>query len=126
MINEFRLQVILKDVAPLGQRPNLSHGLPREAGGRQKRLLGAQVGFSTSGPPASAWAVSVASRALVWETRHPPIGLGILCGWSQVPNFEHRRTGLCQKCARRGSPIVLTVSSEATPMRPSRVYRAEL
>jgi len=29
------------------------HGLPREAGGRQKRLLGAQVGLRNSGPPAS-------------------------------------------------------------------------
>ena len=29
------------------------HGLPREAGGRQKRLLGAQVGLRNSRPPAS-------------------------------------------------------------------------
>src|SRR5215470_18700387 len=30
-----------------------AHGLPREAGGRQKRLLGAYVGFPNSGPPSS-------------------------------------------------------------------------
>jgi len=36
-----------------------AHGLPREAGGRQKRLLETQVGLPNSGPPASTWVVSV-------------------------------------------------------------------
>ena len=31
-----------------------SHSLPREGGGRQKRLLGVHVGFPQSGPPSSA------------------------------------------------------------------------
>ena len=35
------------------------HGLSREAGGRQKRLRGAHVGFPNLGPPSSTWAVSV-------------------------------------------------------------------
>jgi len=40
-------------------RLNFPYGLPREAGGRQKRLLETHVEFPNSGPPASTWAVSV-------------------------------------------------------------------
>ena len=41
------------------QLSRMPHGLPREAGVRQKRLLGSGGIFLLLGPPSSAWAVSV-------------------------------------------------------------------
>ena len=54
---------------PLPSDPN---GLPREAGGRQKRLRGAYVGFPNSGPPSS----TCSHRQARWSPRRAQ-------GWSQ-------------------------------------------
>src|SRR5262249_32839713 len=82
------------------------HGLPREAAGRQKRLLGSGGIFLLLGPPSSAWAVSVSLTGTRLERSgfHPKVWESL--GWLQDPDIEHRRAGLCQKCVNRDGPIV--------------------
>src|SRR5262249_11804523 len=86
------------------------YALPREAGGRQKRLLGLWGIFLLLGPPASTWAVSVSLTGTRLRDRasHPKVLESF--GWLQVPDIEGPQPGVCQKCARRTSPIVRTVS----------------
>jgi len=51
------------------------HGLPREAGGHQKRLLGSTGIFLLLGPLASTWAVSVSlTGTCLGGPVHPPKG----------------------------------------------------
>src|SRR5215831_5761847 len=55
------------------------HGLPREAGGHQKRLLGSTGIFLLLGPLASTWAVSVSlTGTCLGGPVHPPKGSLIL------------------------------------------------
>src|SRR5215831_17629073 len=74
-------------------------------------FLGSGGIFLLLGPPASTWAVSVSLTGIRLGVRPSNPKVLQSFGWLQVPDIEGPRAGLCQKCARRTSPIVRTVSS---------------
>src|SRR5215467_1413396 len=88
-----------------------SHGLPREAGGRLDRLLETHVGFPNSGPPSSAWAISVSLTGTRLRDRASTQRVGNPFGPSKPLIFPTQFKGcvrslLGERAAAECAPIV--------------------